>query len=187
MRALTNASGLVLVSVSAAVALAMASGCQSQVDDPAVYLAGDAGAEDMEPCEKCDAGGDDNPENIPPPTGGWPWQDGGVTGGDGGGGDGGTPARDAGMSQSQYPEPIFHANCKGQCGLGCAGLAGRHYCTDACWDHDTCVRDCQAAGKWCCHCRCAGGLAAAASSVIDCYNNNGVGCECPHPKENPEN
>jgi hypothetical protein len=81
-------------------------------------------------------------------------------------------------------EVIFHHpdNCRGECGPGCDGIGGLHFCTAACMAHDNCVRGLIDAGlpAWAAHACCSFGLKAAAESYLACLLVPSA-CECPGP------
>jgi len=67
-------------------------------------------------------------------------------------------------------------NCLGECGPGCWGILGTHYCTPACLAHDICVRCLGHANA-----TCLALFAPAAQSWAQCVRAGGAGCGCPPP------
>jgi hypothetical protein len=90
--------------------------------------------------------------------------------------------RTANCTDGGWPRVGNDGDADGDGGSGGSGDAG----TGGSGDAGTGGYDGGGSGGYSCHCRCAGGLAAAAASVLECYQNNGVGCECPHPNEASE-
>jgi hypothetical protein len=71
----------------------------------------------------------------------------------------GSPASDGARTEDD-------PDCLGCCGNGCDGCMGCY--TQACYEHDRCIRDAIAAGSWSPQMRCLHLLMAAAASAWEC-------------------
>lgn len=80
-------------------------------------------------------------------------------------------------------DPGDNDDCRGECGPGCDGIDGNHYCTPECATHDDCYRGCLESGCPTCYplvcmAACALSWYDAYQSVYDCaYGNRD--CSCP--------
>lgn len=80
--------------------------------------------------------------------------------------------------------PPDNDNCRGECGRGCDGIAGKHFCTPECRAHDDCYRDCLESSclfcnSYTCSIRCAATWYQAYQSWWYCYFGPPGACACP--------